>query len=155
MKHIFISIFLFSSLTIFCQDFGRIYIGKSQKPAERYLNKQIKRGQKKGNYTASTKSIVGDTLVYSEIVHSGILDLLRWRVLAMEKPFSRLASLNFSPNMPDFDCKICLTNRKNGNSPHSNPSTATSLLLLQVQQHILGHGIQVEFGFPAPVYSCK
>jgi site-specific recombinase XerD len=30
--------------------------------------------------------------------------------------------------MPDFDCKICLTSRKNDNSPRSKPSIATSLL---------------------------
>ena len=48
----------------------------------------------------------------------------------MGKPFCRLVSLNFSPNMPDFDCKICLTSRKNGNSPHSKPSTATSLIFI-------------------------
>jgi hypothetical protein len=29
--------------------------------------------------------------------------------------------------MPNFACKICLTNRKNGNFSHSKPSTATSL----------------------------
>jgi glycosyltransferase involved in cell wall biosynthesis len=46
----------------------------------------------------------------------------------MRKPFFRLVSLNFSPNMPDFDCKICLTIRKNDNSPRSKPSTATSPL---------------------------
>jgi chorismate synthase len=32
--------------------------------------------------------------------------------------------------MPDFDCKICLTSRKNDNSPRSKPSTATSLIIL-------------------------
>jgi hypothetical protein len=46
----------------------------------------------------------------------------------MGKPFFRLVSLNFSPNMPDFDCKICLTSRKNDNSPRSQLSTATSLI---------------------------
>ncbi|MBX2891534.1 MAG: AlwI family type II restriction endonuclease [Saprospiraceae bacterium] len=55
------------------------------------------------------------------------LDLLRWRPLAKRKPFFRLASSNFSPNMPDFDCKICLASRKNDNPLHSKPSTATSL----------------------------
>jgi hypothetical protein len=48
----------------------------------------------------------------------------------MGKPFFRLVSLNFSPNMPDFDCKICLTSRKNDNSPRSKPSTATSLIFI-------------------------
>jgi hypothetical protein len=36
-----------------------------------------------------------------------------------------------TPNMPDFDCKICLTTRKNDNSPRSKPSTATSLFIQQ------------------------
>jgi hypothetical protein len=37
------------------------------------------------------------------------------------------------PNRPWPGGKICLTNRKNGNSPHSNPSTATSLILFLVK----------------------
>ena len=45
----------------------------------------------------------------------------------MKKPFFRLTSLDFSPNIPDFDCKICLASRKNGILPCSKPSTATSL----------------------------
>jgi hypothetical protein len=52
-----------------------------------------------------------------------ILDLLRRASLAVKKPFFRLASLNFSPNMPDFDCKICLANQKNGILPAQSPSS--------------------------------
>jgi hypothetical protein len=40
-----------------------------------------------------------------------------------------------TPNMPDFDCKICLTSRKNDNSPRSKPSTATSLLDFKHKRH--------------------
>jgi copper chaperone CopZ len=61
-----------------------------------------------------------------------IVDLLWWRPLAMGKPFFRLVSLNFSPNMPDFDCKICLTSRKNDNPPRSKPFTATSLVFFAI-----------------------
>ncbi|MBK8920730.1 MAG: radical SAM protein [Saprospirales bacterium] len=39
-----------------------------------------------------------------------------------------MAALNFSSNIPDFDCKICLASRKNGIFTHSKPSTATSLI---------------------------
>jgi hypothetical protein len=64
MKLIFISIFLFSALTIFSQNFGAIYIEFSQKSAERYFDNQIKKGQKKKNIEFSTKKINGDTLIY-------------------------------------------------------------------------------------------
>lgn len=64
MKLIFISIFLFSATTIFSQNFGRIFIELPQKSAERFYDTQIKKGLKKGKITFSTKSIVGDTLVY-------------------------------------------------------------------------------------------
>lgn len=50
-----------------------------------------------------------------------ILDLLRWRPLVGKKLFFRLTSLNFSSNIPDFDCKICLASRKNGIFPRSKP----------------------------------
>ena len=59
---------------------------------------------------------------------NSIVDLLRWMALAGKKSFFRMPSLNFSPNMPDFDCKICLSIRKNDKFPHSKPSTATSLM---------------------------
>jgi hypothetical protein len=65
MKFIFISIFLFCSITIFSQNFGRIYIELPQKSAERFFDKQIQKGQKKRNITFSAKSIVGDTLIYN------------------------------------------------------------------------------------------
>jgi len=64
MKLIFISIFLFSTLTIFSQNFGKLFIELPQKSAERFFDKQIKKGQKKKNITFSTKNIVGDTLIY-------------------------------------------------------------------------------------------
>ena len=56
--------------------------------------------------------------------------------LAGKKSFFRMPSLNFSPNMPDFDCKICLGIRKNDKFIHSKPSTATSLLRLHRKRPI-------------------
>jgi len=39
-------------------------------------------------------------------------DLLRRDIQAVKKPFFRPSSFYFSPNMPDFGCKICLDGRK-------------------------------------------
>ena len=64
MKLIFISIFLFSTLTTFSQNFCATFIEFSQKSAERYFDNQIKKGHKKEKITFSTKRIVGDTLIY-------------------------------------------------------------------------------------------
>ena len=49
-------------------------------------------------------------------------DLVRWEPLAIKKPFFRLISLNFSPKIPDFGCKICLSSRKNGIFRAQSPS---------------------------------
>ena len=40
------------------------------------------------------------------------IDFLRRCFSAIKSPVFCLASLNFSPNMPDFDCKICLLSQK-------------------------------------------
>ncbi|MDX1912329.1 MAG: FG-GAP-like repeat-containing protein [Saprospiraceae bacterium] len=55
------------------------------------------------------------------------LDLLRWGPLAIKKPLFHLISLNFSPNIPDLDCKICLTSRKKGFFSRSKASIVTRL----------------------------
>jgi len=53
----------------------------------------------------------------------------------MGKPFFRLVSLNFSPNMPDFDCKICLTSQKKWQFPslkalHRNKSNVSTTTVM-------------------------
>jgi hypothetical protein len=64
MKLIIITIFLFNTLTIFSQNFGRLYTELPQKSAERFFDRQIKKGQKSKHITFSTKNKVGDTLIY-------------------------------------------------------------------------------------------
>jgi len=60
------------------------------------------------------------------------IDLLRRDASAVKKPFFRPSSLNFSPNMPDFGCKICLHGQKKDNFPRSKCPVVTSLLIFLI-----------------------
>jgi hypothetical protein len=62
---IIIFIFSLKSITLSSQYFGRIYIDFPQKYAEKELDKQIKKGLKKKSISFSSKSMNGDTLIYT------------------------------------------------------------------------------------------
>ena len=62
------------------------------------------------------------------VLAQDLLDFLRKWFGAAKPPLFRLSSLNYSPNIPDFDCKIRLDKQKTGSFSCSQTTFAGSLL---------------------------